>query len=329
MLETYGQAIMTAKRVVVVLGMHRSGTSLLAGALGILGVCLGSRLIQGDANNEEGYFEHEVIVGLHKRLQAILDRRWTGPKGSLDYPDGWSTRADVREIEAQLRKTVSEEIGKALGLWGFKDPRTTRLLAMWRRIFAELGVEPVYFLSVRNPMAVAASVARRDDLSTGRAQLLWLQHNLDALRDLKDQSLHIVDYDQWFTDLGGQVHRIASALSMNGSAERTGVHERVSGLVHKGMRHHKGESGASIRLVRELYSGLAEASATGTIPESVWRLEAEFAEAKHLLGGWSELIEGLVDPRARSTARPVRDVGTKIARLMGAVRRGPSGEMES
>ncbi len=320
---------MTAKTIVVVLGMHRSGTSLLAGALGILGVCLGSRLIQGDANNEEGYFEHEVIVGLHKRLQVILDRRWTGPKGTLDYPDGWWMRTDVLEIESQLRKTVAEEMGKVRGLWGFKDPRTTRLLAMWRKIFRELEAEPVFFLSVRNPTAVAASVARRDGISTERAQLLWLQHNLDALRDLRGQAVHVVDYDRWFTDLEGQVGRIAGVLSLNAGAGGKGIQERLSGLVHSGMRHHKGDLGGTNRIVRELYHGLAEASASGEIPDNVWRLQEEFAEAKQCLQGWNEQIEGLHDPRAPSAARPVWDLGHVVTRLARVVRGDLSGETGS
>ena len=116
---------------------------------------------------------------------------------------------------------------------------------------------------------------------------------------------------------------------MIGSDERTGVQERVSGLVHKGMRHDKGESGASIRLVGELYSGLAEASATGTIPEGVWRLLEEFNEAKALLRGWSELIGGLVDPSALASSQPVCNVGARLARLMRAVRGGLLGQAGS
>jgi hypothetical protein len=290
---------MADKRVVVVLGMHRSGTSLLAAALEALGVSLGSRLIQGDASNEEGYFEHAGIVSLHERLLAILDRRWTGPKGTLDYPETWWTRAEIEEIRVQLRETVADELGRASGLWGFKDPRTTRLLPMWLRIFRDLNAEPVYFLSVRSPAAVGASVGKRDGMSASGAQLLWLQHNLDALRDLKGQPLCIVDYDRWFTDLDGQVRRIADALSLAWRLGEPAVQEGLSGLVHKGLRHHMGEPGGGIRLVRELYSGLVEASATGIIPERVWGVQAEFTEAKEVLAAWREVAERIADPRVK------------------------------
>jgi hypothetical protein len=300
--------------------MHRSGTSLLAGALASLGVDLGSRLIEGDDNNEEGYFEHQAIVALHKQAQLILDRRWTGPKGALDYPSVWWTWPQIRELRAELKGIVEQELAAARGPWGFKDPRTTRLLPMWQEIFAELDVEPFYFLSVRNPAAVAASIAKRDGLSAVRSQALWLQHNLDALRDLRGQRLHVLEYDRWFTDLDGQAERLWMALGGAQAARTAEIVEALSGLVHQGLRHHQARPDGSTRFMSEVYAALAEAAQTGEIPARVWGLLAEYEEAKRILSGWSEVIQAIDDRRAGNADRPVRSSGGRVSRLMRSLR---------
>ena len=67
---------MTAQHAIVVLGMHRSGTSAMAGVLQRLGVDLGSRLTPGDADNPKGYWEHTELVDIHDRLLRSLSSRW-------------------------------------------------------------------------------------------------------------------------------------------------------------------------------------------------------------------------------------------------------------
>jgi len=188
------------QQVVVVLGMHRSGTSLVGSILQSLGVFLGEDLIIPDLNNQAGYYEHAEIVRLHAELLEIIDRRWTGPKGTLDYPDNWWRSPAVEPIANQLKEIVRSEIAKAEGIWGFKDPRVSRLIPLWKCIFEELEVEPIYVLSVRDPLAVAGSVLRRDAIDPSQAQLLWLVHNLNAIADSGNRLKCIVDYDRWFTD---------------------------------------------------------------------------------------------------------------------------------
>src|SRR5579862_2834876 len=61
---------------IVVLGMHRSGTSALAGMLHGLGVALGPRLMAATADNPRGYWEHIDVVAVHHQLLAALGGAW-------------------------------------------------------------------------------------------------------------------------------------------------------------------------------------------------------------------------------------------------------------
>jgi len=115
-----------AKSVVVVLGMHRSGTSLLAGALQAQGVDFGTRLLEGNEWNPNGYLEHEEVVDLDDALLGRAGKRWD----RLGVP----TAADLLADEDLLRRGVEilrrDFAGRAL--CGLKDPRASRLLPFWR-----------------------------------------------------------------------------------------------------------------------------------------------------------------------------------------------------
>lgn len=69
--------------MVIVTGMHRSGTSILGSVLDALGVNMGSVLIRADGENAAGHYENEEIVRLNTEIPRRLDRRWVGPTGAL------------------------------------------------------------------------------------------------------------------------------------------------------------------------------------------------------------------------------------------------------
>lgn len=288
--------------IVVVLGMHRSGTSLLGSVLHELGVNLGTELIAGDSNNAAGYYEHAGIVRWHQKLLDELDRRWTGPKGSLPLPVDWLQKPETRAVQAQLTRIVAEELRQARGLWGFKDPRTSRFLPLWNDIFRELGVKPLYLLAVRGPQAVAASIVKRDALSPARAQLLWLVHNLDVLRDTGAVLQGVVEFDRWFSDLEGQSRAVVRALGLPWPEDAVDLHNRLAQHVRPELRHHESTNGYALPYVTETYDLLVEAAVTGQVPAELRRIEAEVRRAQELLRGWAEVIEAT--PRAAPAQPP-------------------------
>src|SRR5215831_10796686 len=142
-------AIARKRQIVVVLGMHRSGTSLLANLLTVLGVDLGENLLNADLNNQAGYWEQKDICRTQDDLLQQLGRRWIGPAGTVPFPAAWWQLPEIIPFKKRLTEIVRTEISKTNGLWGFKDPRTSRLLPLWKEIFADLNLEPLYLISVR------------------------------------------------------------------------------------------------------------------------------------------------------------------------------------
>ena len=74
----------------LVLGMHRSGTSLLARLLQQCGIDIGSRLLGGSVGNEHGHWEDAFAVEMHERLLASMGRRWD------EVPAPWQMRSPAQ-----------------------------------------------------------------------------------------------------------------------------------------------------------------------------------------------------------------------------------------
>ncbi len=205
----------TAKTpVVVVLGMHRSGTSVGMSVLSSLGVDCGEDLIPAGRSNLAGFWEHADIVAVQEKLLAKLDRVWHGPHGTFPLPDGWRDTSAAKDAKAALTSILRTEIAAHPDrVWGFKDPRTMRLWPLWLDVFQALNVEPVSIVMIRHPDAVVRSLAKHNGLSPSRARLVWLQHNIEAMRHVGGRVRAIVEYDRLVNDPEGEVERIADALA--------------------------------------------------------------------------------------------------------------------
>ena len=122
----------------LILGMHRSGTSALTRILNLLGVELGSNLMPPSQDNRAGYWEHDDLVRLHNELLHGLGSFWADvrplPEGDLggERTAGFRTR-----ILVVLARDFADS-----PLWGFKDPRLCRLLPLWETICRDFETEP-------------------------------------------------------------------------------------------------------------------------------------------------------------------------------------------
>ncbi|KZR68007.1 Chondroitin synthase [Prochlorococcus marinus str. MIT 1313] len=131
---------------VVVAGMHRSGTSLLARMLTSLGVSFGKNLLSQDYDNPEGYQEDIAFLKLHRNwfASSLEDDE----DGWLD--GGWNQNQSISSLGKARWKGQAEELLKIRensagdDQWGWKDPRTTLLLPFWRHLRPELNLIGIY-----------------------------------------------------------------------------------------------------------------------------------------------------------------------------------------
>lgn len=246
-------------RALLVLGMHRSGTSALTRVTNLLGVALGDDLMPAHETNEKGFWEHASIVGLNDQLLAALGSGWDDARALPE--DGWE-RAELAPIRDHIVERLRADFG-AVGLWGLKDPRLCRLLPIWQSLLAELGVEPAYVLIVRNPYEVAASLARRDRMPEDKALLLWLRHVLEAERHTRGQARAFISYDALLGDWRGQVESLGARLGLDWPVPFEQAAAQIGEFLSPELRHHN--AGADqVHTQDQLHTWVAEAYAALT-----------------------------------------------------------------
>jgi hypothetical protein len=197
-------------RGIIILGMHRSGTSAITRGIQALGAALGGNFLETRFDNPTGYWEDKGIVDLQDRMLADFGMTWEDDR--LIPADQWSTPA-IRLYAAEARHYLARHFMPHL-LWAFKDPRTLRLLPIWHQALARLPVEADFLLVLRNPLSVASSLYARQAMESAIAHRLWLAYLIPHVSTLFATRLTVVDYDLFMDDVTGQLDRLVARLRM-------------------------------------------------------------------------------------------------------------------
>ncbi|MGR0185210.1 hypothetical protein [Azospirillum aestuarii] len=209
-----GSSLSSAPRRVlpIVLGMHRSSTSLTAGALHRLGIDMTDGDLAADEFNKGGYYERFHLVELHDRFLESLGSRWD----SLSpLAPGWWRDPPALALRNRIVDRLRTELPHSpQRLWGLKDPRLMRLLPLWLDVCVDLDLEPRIILVTRTPDEVAASLARRDNMSREDALVLWAVHHMEFLQHVGDTPWIRIDRDHWLDDHHAHALRLLHFLGV-------------------------------------------------------------------------------------------------------------------
>lgn len=192
---------------VAIVGMHRSGTSMLTRMLHLAGLHLGpdEKLMGPAFDNPEGFWENLEFVHLNERLLGVFGGTWFAPP---EWPDDWfldSRLDDIRRAAASLPDQLHLHEP-----WGWKDPRTTVTLPFWRSLWPTLRI----VVCVRNPLEVAASLAQRDGLTLWAALRLWRQYYERLFAVVPLHGVVVCHYEALLDDPRTHLKRILLALSL-------------------------------------------------------------------------------------------------------------------
>lgn len=245
-------------RTVCVVGFHRSGTSLTARVLNVLGVHLGDEaelLGPQEADNARGYWEPTWMNDLNEEVLDALGTTWWRPLGA---DPGWEKAPELAPLRERALHLLEEKLGDA-PVRGWKDPRSTLTLPIWKPPDAELR----YVLCVRNPIDAIASLQRRPEptLPVREWGRLWLEYMGRGVLNTADRPRLVVFYEDFFTDAAAQVRRLVDFLELDPGAERIAAAEA---LVERDLRHHTTAAGELAATgipagTRALYLGLRAA----------------------------------------------------------------------
>ena len=198
------------KAMILVAGMHRSGTSALARVLALAGCDLPKTLVGPQPDNVTGFWESQALSDLN---EEILVSSGSSHLDWRPFDRGWYGSPAAAGFRARAQEALQQEFGGSR-LFVLKDPRTCRLLEFWIDAAAAFGARPLVVSPIRNPLDVAASLHKRNQLDPFVAYLAWLRHVLDAEAGSRGAPRSYVRYEQLLSDAHACVDRIGRDLGV-------------------------------------------------------------------------------------------------------------------
>jgi GT2 family glycosyltransferase len=192
------------KNCLIVLGMHRSGTSAFTGILDLLGVNLGTKMLETQRDNPKGFFENKYVVLANDCILESFNSAWDDP---IPLPQNWPARFEnsqlLEDARAFLRTDIPDNQLSAL-----KDPRLCRLLPFWLPLLKAENITPRIALVIRNPLEIADSLQRRNGFSLEKSLVLWMQYMLEAERNSRHLPRDFVRFEAILHDPQQSIERL-------------------------------------------------------------------------------------------------------------------------
>jgi hypothetical protein len=199
------------RQAILVLGMHRSGTSAVAGVLGVLGAALPKKTLMGpDPCNQRGLFEALALACAHDELLLSAHSHWHDWR-QID-PQWLRSPAALRHRQRIMQVLADEFEDEAFIV--LKDPRICRFAPFTRSVLADLNYRCAAILPLRNPLEVALSLQRRNGFALSKSGLLWLRHVLDAEFYSRGMPRSFLSYAGFLRDWRSVLDRLTDELGI-------------------------------------------------------------------------------------------------------------------
>lgn len=302
------------REAVVVLPMHRSGSSALSRVLNLLGCDLPKTLMLGNETNPTGHWESVEIRALNDDILASGGSQWQDWQA---FNPNWYKTPKPHEFQARALKVLQDEFGSS-SLFVFKDPRVCRIFPFWRDTFAAAGIDPKIILTVRHPQEVAASLERRKDngIPVLVGLLLWLRHMLEAEADTRGMTRATVSFDRLLQDPIGIAENLQDELGLFWPSLSELQADVIRGYMDPSLRHHN--AAAEVELARapefrewleEVYEIFLRWSREGENSADYPALDTVRARLNDLVGPLHQVV-GIVTSQASELTRQMAEIGS-------------------
>ena len=291
--------------IVLVVGMHRSGTSLCSHLLSALGVDMadtnsGRGAASPVPENPHGHWERWEIVEFHDRILGLFNRDYEGCFHDFALPVAWWADPRVAQIRREIIAFLERRMGD--GYFGFKDPRTVRLMPVWHQIFNELKLAPRIVLCLRNPAQVARSLYARDRLDPANGEYRWLVHMIDFYRYTSNFDCCAVEYEEWFHNPTANIEKLQKFLDLPWQQSETDLRLLLSDLIDPTARHDDTEHReAGQPLVRSLYK-LAVRDGQDGARDQIAYIVSQFVSFQQLQRPFLQVFEDVANTAAKYPA---------------------------
>jgi hypothetical protein len=276
-----------AKSIIIVAGMHRSGTSAITRCLNLYGATLPDGLLKPVKNdNDMGFWESQVLMELHDKILASLGGSW---ESLTPVPEQWFISSEAKFYKDKLIQLINDQY-QEIDLAIVKDPRICKLIPLWESALAEMGVTPYYIISLRNPIEIAQSLARRNGFELKYALSLWFVYLRILELNTRTANRAFVQYDDLLNNHSKFVSHLRESLSLPLNWQSTSAKENVDSFLDSSMRHHEVQLEELVakrnvpKVVKYFYTwldGQADIDGNGASKESDLDIESALRENTH------------------------------------------------
>lgn len=207
---TVKAAVEPTRTAVVVMGMHRSGTSALAGVLARLGCDLPATEMPTTKSNSKGFYESNEIYLLNNNLLESAGLDW---QDWQPFPQNWQKSPRAVEFATRVKDVFSAEFADS-SLFVVKDPRICRLFPIWKQVLQNANCEPAIVHTHRNPLEVATSLESRNRIPKTIGLLIWLRYVLDSEFHTRGMLRTFTSYTQILKNWPSETDKIETDLKL-------------------------------------------------------------------------------------------------------------------
>lgn len=202
---------------IFIIGMHRSGTSMITGILHKCGLELGGNLLMGARDNPRGHFESRRFIRINQEILIANGGRWFDPPTVpvRFYPG----------IKKKMRQFVNQFDPQKIS--GFKDPRVCLTFPLWREV---IHPEPIKAVIVVRPFrAIAQSLRRRNDFKIAKGERLADHYVRSAFAAMNQFDVPYITavYHRFFKDWRRELESILKFTGLKLPADTSGIDEFV------------------------------------------------------------------------------------------------------
>lgn len=234
------------RTVLLIFGMHRSGTSAFAGLLKESGISMGNQLMEPAFDNPKGFFEDKRIVAFNEQILHILGQSW---QNITAMPTNWLTIEQIQALQTEASHFIQTEFAD-LPLFALKDPRFSLTFPFWQQIFQKLEIEIIRYILVRHPYEVARSLFKRNQMPKTVATALWMKYMFGAIEAYEAGNTQLISFE-------AIVHQPQAILNSLNSLIKVNLKESTTiakSFIQQTLRHHHNTQLIGEAILKESYT---------------------------------------------------------------------------
>ncbi len=284
------------RTAVLVLGMHRSGTSALTGLIHRLGAKAPSTPLPAASDNPKGFAESARLLEVHNRILASAGSDW---RDWTAFNPDWVHSPAAEPFVSELGQVFDQEYPDA-SFVAIKDPRICRFAPLWFEVLNERHIAALPIIAFRNPLEVAASLNARGGMPLMHGMLLWLRHVLDAERASRGMKRAFVDHRHVLEDWRAVAGDLRQRFGLRWPRYSPSVQAELDAWIDGSLHHQVATEKAALSRanvadwVRTTYATLLKISSNGetaTALKTLDQVAAEFDRSSDVFGPFCHQYE--------------------------------------